>query len=108
MVTRSIDYQGRDRNSLGMVFRVLTVEPSPLGNPCWTYEGPRQVMRFEGQTWRIDSIADACLTPLRGDVRSAEVAMSSNAAALRRIRAVSLTDAGVATESSTDDDKRTR
>jgi hypothetical protein len=85
MVTRSIDYQGRDRDSLGMVFRVLTVEPSPLGNPCWTYEGPRQVMHFEGQTWRIDSIADACLTPLRGELGSSDEAMSSSVVALRRV-----------------------
>ena len=82
MVTRSIDHYGRDRNMLGMVFRLIAIEPAPvqqhpcgdgfrwqskpLGNPCWTYEGPLKETTCDGNTWRIDSVADACLTPLLG------------------------------------------
>lgn len=66
MVTRSIDHYGRDRNMLGLMFRVVALVPSPFGNPCWTYQGPLRETTCGGNTWRIDSVADASLTPLRG------------------------------------------
>lgn len=90
MVTRLIDYYGRDRNMLGMVFRVVAVVSSPFGNPCWTYEGPLRDMQCNGQTWRIDSVADAGLTPLRGDVASTD--SSSHVAQKRRAPVENLID----------------
>lgn len=83
MFTRPVDYYRRDLNMLGMVFRLVALEPGRprFGNPCWTYEGPSRETSCHGLVWRIDAVADASLTPMRGDyervTRSIEPATQS-------------------------------
>ena len=62
MITREVDYLGRDRGAKGIILRVLSVFPHDThGNACRTYDGPPKQLP---SGWHLDGVADSSLTPL--------------------------------------------